>query len=311
MMKLSFEQIKSVTVGAVQISQESDGFHFCKMTPGQVEAYRAISEAQYNNSRATTGVRLDFHTNSPYVKYVTTTTAKYELAVDGCQTPVILAQKGEAITYPLPEGEHRVTIYLPAHGPAGGLAEVELADGATLTRHKFDRKFLFIGDSIIQGWKSELDTQAYTYRVSDHFNAESIIQGTGSACFAQSTLEKLDFDPDTVFVAYGTNDMGGVKTTDEMHDRAKGYLAKLQSFYPNARFVVISPPWIVNYDQPRTAGSVADICKAIRVAACELGMDTVVGENMIPHMPSLFIDNCHPNSLGFAYYAHNLIKAIL
>ena len=68
-MKLSFEQIKSVTVGALQIHQANDGIHFCKMTAGQV---------------------------------------------DGYQTPVIFANKGEAITYPLPEGEHRVTIFLPA-----------------------------------------------------------------------------------------------------------------------------------------------------------------------------------------------------
>ena len=309
-MKLFLEQIKSVTVGAVQIEEKNGEFHFCKMTVNQIEAFRDISVAQYNNARATTGIRLDFHTDSPYVKYATITDGNYELAIDGCLTNKTRAAKGEEINYTLPEGEHRVTLCLPAHGCPGGLSYLEIADGATLTRHKFDRKFLFIGDSITQGWKSEIDNLGYTYRVSDHFNAESIIQGTGSACFNEETIEKLDFDPDTVFVAYGTNDAGGIKTLDEIRDRAKRFLAKLQGFYPDARFVVITPLWCVNYDAPRAFGSMEDFGKAIGDEARLLGMTVIRGEDMVPPIESLFIDNVHPNGVGFAFYAHNLIREL-
>ena len=225
-MRLSFEQIKHVTVGAVQVEEKNGEFHFSKMTEGQLQAYRAISEAQYNNARATTGVRLDFHTTSAFIKYATINSTKYEFSVDGCLVAIDDAVKGEEIVHELPAGEHRVTLFLPAHGTPGGLFYVELEDGTTLTRHQFDRKFLFIGDSITQGWRSDINSLAYTYRVSDHFNAESIIQGTGSACFAESTLEKLDFDPDTVFVAYGTNDW--VKTNPEIFRKINSRKAAIE-----------------------------------------------------------------------------------
>ena len=58
-MKLSFEQIKSVTVGALSVCEEADGFHFCKMTPAQIEGYGMISAAQRDRALSTTGVRLD------------------------------------------------------------------------------------------------------------------------------------------------------------------------------------------------------------------------------------------------------------
>jgi lysophospholipase L1-like esterase len=311
-MKLTFEQIKAVTVGAMQITEVNGEFHFAKMTAEQLEAFRAISQAQFNNASATTGIRLDFHTDAAYIKYAPLTSGKYELEIDGLLTNRLTATAGEEVTYCLPNDQktHRVTLHLPSHGTPGGLAYLELSDGATIARHKFDRKFLIIGDSITQGWKTEIDTLSYAYRLSDHFNAESIIQGTGSACFNETTIEKLDFDPDTVFVAYGTNDAGGIKALEEIRDRARGFLTKLQGFYPDARFVVITPIWCVNYDAPRAFGSMEDFGKAIGDVARLLGMTVVRGEDMVPPIASLFIDNVHPNDVGFAFYAHNLIKAI-
>ena len=310
-MKLTLEQFKQITVGALQI-WEDNGFHFRKMTANQLEAFRAISQAQFNNASATTGIRFDFHTNASYIKYATLTNGKYELEIDGLLTNHLTATAGEEISYSLPNDkkEHRVTLHLPSHGAPGGLAYLELSDNASFTRHTFDRKFLIIGDSITQGWKTEIDTLSYAYRVSNHFNAESIIQGTGSACFNVTTIEKLDFDPDTVFVAYGTNDMGGVKTLDEMRDRCEPFLKKIKEFYPQAHIVVITPIWCVNYDVPRAYGALSGIGETIGAVARELGMTVVMGEKMIPPLAHLFIDNVHPNDVGFAFYAHNLIREL-
>ena len=149
-MRLSLEQLKQITVGAIQIWKDESGFQFRKMTPCQLEAFLAISQAQFNNASATTGIRLDFHTNASYVKYAPLTSGKYELSVDGLLTNCLIATAGEEITYCLPNDQHthRVTLHLPSHGAPGGLAYLEISDGATFTRHTFDRKFLIIGDSI-------------------------------------------------------------------------------------------------------------------------------------------------------------------
>ena len=39
-------------------------------------------------------------------------------------------------------------------------------------------------------------------------------------------------------------------------------------------------------------------------------MTVIVGEEMVPPLESLFIDTVHPNAVGFAFYAHNLIREL-
>ena len=57
-------------------------------------------------------------------------------------------------------------------------------------------------------------------------------------------------------------------------------------------------------------GALSGIGETIGAVARELGMTVVVGEKMIPPLANLFIDNVHPNDVGFAFYAHNLIREL-
>ena len=94
-MRLSFKQIESITVGAMQIWENVDGVHFCKMLPSQLDAYAVIDNFIYGNAKTSTGVRLDFWTDSPWVKFRPTVTGKYEVKVDGVLTENCLATEGE------------------------------------------------------------------------------------------------------------------------------------------------------------------------------------------------------------------------
>lgn len=62
-MKLSFEEIKSITLGAEYITNENDGIHFHRLNKEQEDAFfaRNIGFLQYY---ATSGVKLRFSTNS-------------------------------------------------------------------------------------------------------------------------------------------------------------------------------------------------------------------------------------------------------
>ena len=93
-MRLSFKQIESITVGAMQIWENVDGVHFCKMLPSQLDAYAVIDNFIYGNAKTSTGVRLDFWTDSPWVKFRPTVTGKYEVKVDGVLTENCLAMVG-------------------------------------------------------------------------------------------------------------------------------------------------------------------------------------------------------------------------
>ncbi|MBQ3064525.1 MAG: SGNH/GDSL hydrolase family protein, partial [Clostridia bacterium] len=310
-MQLTFEDIKKITVGAVRLWEEADGFHFSSMTEKQLAAFLKLSEELCTNAAATTGIRLDFTTDSSYLAYASLTDAKYEVRVDGMLVATH-AKVGETNRIDLPaDGKsHRVELFLPAHGTPGALAYVELADGAAFARHVYDRKLLIIGDSITQGYNSEFDCLSYANRLADHYNAESIIQGTGGAYYDITTLERLDFAPDTVFVAYGTNDANKFATLAEIEARCRAYLTALLPMYEGARVIVITPPWRMNEADLKPYGHVSLVAERIKGVADELGLTVIDGMKMIPKSPAFMADCYHPNALGFAEYAHNLIKAL-
>ena len=80
-MKLTFEEIKSITVGAVNMREEENGIHFYKCTDKQNEAWDKLSETLGLRARTTTGVRLDFVTTSQKLT-MKATGGKFEIYVD-------------------------------------------------------------------------------------------------------------------------------------------------------------------------------------------------------------------------------------
>ena len=81
-MRLTFEQIQAVTVGAVWMKQTEDGIRFGKCTDKQVEAWNSESTALGYRAETTTGIRLDFHTGSKTLSFGAKGN-KYELYLDG------------------------------------------------------------------------------------------------------------------------------------------------------------------------------------------------------------------------------------
>ena len=175
----------------------------------------------------------------------------------------------------------------------------------------FDRKFLFLGDSITQGWNSEIETLSYAYQVSNHFNAESVIQGVGGAFFEATTLDRGSFEPDTVFIAFGTNDARRFHSLDAIHLRCEDYIKKVLKLFPEAQLYVITPIWCGDFDTIQLPyGHIREVNATIADAAHQFGITVIDGLQMIPHEMTYFADDLHPNTKGFCVYAENLIKAL-
>ena len=316
-MKLTFEQIKSITVGSVCTEQREDGIHFAKCTSKQIEAWHAKSEGLGKNCACTTGVRLDFHTNSQNVSFYVVQGGKYEIFVDGLFRKQFAVSEEGVVSYSLcgPLGdrqeEYRVTVLLPSHGKPGIIKDFTLDDGAYLRPHDFDRKILFIGDSITQGWASDVDGYSYAYRVSSFFNANSVIQGTGGAFFHESCFDSIDFDPDVVIVAYGTNDFGHYKTYEDLRASVEAHVALLASEYSGKKLFAISPIWRERRDG-KAMGSFEGCRDIIIEIVKKYGFTHIDGLNLVPPRPELFKDEyLHPNDLGFSFYSENLIKELV
>ena len=312
-MKLSFETIKQITVGAIRIEQAADGIHFYKCTDEQIAAWSLKNKDLGHRAAGTTGVRLDFHTNSQRLSFGVSKGNKFELYIDNLLRRQFLLKETKHACVDLcdalgnQKAEYRVTLIFPSHDDGGVLEWLELDDGATVIPHSFDRKMLFIGDSITQGWASRYDSLSYAWRVTRHFNADSVIQGIGGAFFHEDCFDSLGYDPDTVLVAYGTNDFGRYKTYEEFRGHAKAHLTLIAEEYQGKQIFVLSPIWR-DKREGKSMGTF-ECCRAIVAEEAEaLGLIHIDGLALVPPIPEFFGDAyLHPNDEGFALYAENLI----
>ena len=310
-MKLTLEQIKSVTVGALCVKQTEKGITFDKCTEKQVAAWHTLSGELGVRSETTTGIRLDFHTDSETLTFTANGGDKFEVLIDDLPRYRIHADayraKGEAPTFDLGKGEKRVTLVFPSHG-RGVLSEVELDDGASLVPHTHACKMLFIGDSMTQGWNSRYDSLSYAWRVTRYFDANSVIQGVGGGFFHEGTMDTFPFDPDTVVIAYGTNDFGRFATLDDMRVRASRFMDEIARQFGNKRVFVITPIYRSDWQKTKKMGTFAEACALVREEGERCGFTVVDGMELVPHNSDFMADAVHPNDLGFGVFAERLIR---
>lgn len=309
-MKLTLDQIRSVAVGALTVDEQPDGLHFHKCTAKQEAAWYAQREILGFRAETTTGIRLDFTTDSPTFAFTVKEGARFEVHIDTVLCYAYTAKDFEedrTKCIELDGKEHRITLVLPSHS-IGVLQSVELADDASLSPCTYDRKILFYGDSITQGHDSTWDSLSYAYGITRLYNAESVIQGIGGAYFHEDTFdEAIDFDPEIVLVAYGTNDWGAFKTLDELRSHTKLFLDKLVARFAGKKLFGLSPLWRADTEPPRPMGSFEACCNVVKEEIKTHGMILIEGETLTPHVTTFYSDGClHPNAAGYSLYAQNL-----
>lgn len=311
-MILSFDEIKKITVGAPFIEKTENGMRFYKYRPELSDVWAAHSSVLGGRALATTGVRLDFHTNSKHMSIEVDDKKKFEIYINGLLRYSMRECESLSVRLDGVFGEEldeaHVTVYFPAHS-IGVLKSLTLDDGAYVTPHKFDRKILFMGDSITQGWEAKYDSLSYANRVSRYFNADSVIQGVGGACFFEDCIERIPYDPDWVIVAYGTNDFSKYKTAEEFKPHLYSYMEKVHELYGDKKVFVISPIWREN-QTPKAELTFAQVRAEIIAETEKYGFTHIDGGTLMPPMPLLYTDGLHPNDNGFSIFAENLIAAI-
>ena len=315
MKKLSFEEIKANIFGALSVTKEDDGIHFYKCTEKQIQAWNNLSEGLKKNALGTTGIRFDFITNSEHIRFSTSSGNKFEVWVNGLLKEQILMDdlndSGRVADIELGSGKKRVMIAFPSHS-IGVLKFFEIDKNSYIKPSRFSKKMLFLGDSITQGWESNYDTLSYAYRTAMHFDADFVIQGVGGGSYHKTTFDlDINYEPDIVIVAFGTNDYFSYHNLDLVISTAKEYLSLVSEKYGNKRVVVITPIWRADMNSEELNGNFIPIREGIEKVALDLGFEVADGFKMVPHIKSFFADNyLHPNDNGFAIYADNLIKTL-
>jgi len=322
-MLLSLEQLRAAAHGALNVTEE-DGFYvFHRMTPRLWDAYKS-NTAYVHKCHATSGIRLEFYTDSDYLAFgyrISPASTRefyyFDIFVDGVMREHLGEEKltickGD-LKVALPEGRHKVSLYLPNLTKAD-ISYVELSDGASFEPFEKPIKLLCLGDSITQGYDAKYSALSYTNQLADALNADVVNQAIGGDRFHANHIdEKMNYNPDVITVAYGTNDWSGAEYADFMREMPE-FLEKLATCYPNAKIFVITPIWRYDSNRVTKCGLTFEEARA-RIAADAgkyANMTVIDGIKLTPHVREFYSDlHLHPNDFGFMVYAKNLTAEIV
>ena len=329
-MNITEKQLCEILKGAVSHSREDGWFRFSRFTEKQFGYYfEKTPDTLYPKTFATAGMYLDCLTDATEISFdfrVFAASSRFfysvDLYIDGvfCDELYVMNfmnKKNGTVAFALPEGTHRVTIYFP-NLMRMDIANLQLKEATILNPITSDMKILFLGDSITQGYDAYHSSLSYANLIGKALDAEILNQAVGGEIFDEKILdEKLPFDPDMVFIAYGTNDWAVQPSYEAFITAADTFFKKIKEIYPDKTLVYISPIWRGDSKKPfgtqeeTPVGAFEDAVLALKALAKEMDFFVVDGFRLTPHISDFFADQfLHPNDLGFSIYAQNLLQAL-
>lgn len=210
--------------------------------------------------------------------------------------------------FELKQGEKRkITLYL-GNLNATGIKNVVLPDDAEPVKKKI--KYLALGDSITHGYFATNPALSYANILADNLNAEIVNQAIGGNVFCPDNIDpKINFQPDIITVAYGTNDWW-LYDRNIVDKNTREYFAKLKNTFPEAKIFVLTPIYRGHEEDVRGAGTLDDVRGIIAENACGKVID---GLKLFDRTHGFYADGepeepgLHPNDLGFVLYAQRLL----
>ena len=321
-MILEKEQIAGFVNGIDHFDYDGEWYRFYRFNQAQTVFYEGYNHGFWVKTRATSGVNFDFTTDSSSFSFdysVVNGSSRnfyyFDIYVDG----VLSGHYGEqpmwimkgTVKTALPAGEHRVTVWFPNLASAS-VKNLTLDDGATCTPVEKKMKMICWGDSISQGYDAVFPSLAYTNRLAQAFDADMINQAIGGEVFVPPLLDGgLEFRPDVITVAYGTNDWSKC-TREEFCANVDGFLSRLAAQYgKTAKVFILTPIWRGDRARVTKVGTFDEAVQYIADKTREYGLISVDGYDLVPHWYEFYSDQrLHPNDLGYGEYSRNLIAAI-
>ncbi|MBQ7173528.1 MAG: SGNH/GDSL hydrolase family protein [Clostridia bacterium] len=328
-MKLTLEQIHTITKGVVNVTEEAGLIRLYRFTEAQSQAYFDRGNMDfYKKTYASAGVRFAFVSNTEHLSFSFEphmASSRKWFSLDVRVNDRIVAHK-EYRRDEDPEnfrfeatfgaGEKRIEVYLPFSARMD-FKEIAIDDGATLKPLHRTHTMIEFGDSITHGYDGHFPSLSYANRLAFLLDADSVNKGIGGDTFFPELIAAggdLYETPDYITVAYGTNDWV-LFSPDELRQNCRAFYKALSEKYPNAKIFAITPLWRGDFkDRPsgKFGAPLREMDALIGDSVADLGNVTLIlGEQLVPHEPEFFAEDfLHPSDLGFCQYSQNLFDEI-
>lgn len=255
MKKIDLITLKSAVKGALRIYEKDGKVVLRRFTERQDEYFNAT--VNYINKqlkcKASTSMVIDFCSQTENIALKadcfiasTRTPCFFDVYCDGKMVGHFGYNefKDDKVSFSvnLPKGDKRITIYLPNLFETN-IIEFLIDDNAYIKPYKNAKKFMFLGDSITQGYVSEYPSNSYVNAFSRAYDAEVLSHAIGGAIFDKNDLDEdvgKRYSPDLTVVAYGTNDWSHGQ---DIEKNATEYFIKLKSIFKYSKFLCITPIW--------------------------------------------------------------------
>lgn len=324
-MKLTIEDIKKITQGATDITDNHGRVKFYRFTEAESATYECEALS------TTTGVQLEFVTDASELELTVYTTHALktrsffcvDVFVDdnyiGCiknfdESRITGAYSLEEYelgsfkeSFSLGEGDKKVRVVLP-HSIVAEIEELELLGATYFENTNPAKTVVMYGDSITQGYDAVHPSRTYAVQLARLLNATLYNKGISGAPFVADLPKVSDFkNPDYVGIAYGTNDWNKMEQS-EFTKCCSDFMKNVSEKYPNSKKFVITPIWRADFAEGRPFGDFSEVERIIKdVCKNYPDIKVISGWNLVPHKEEMYGDlRLHPSDEGFSYYFKNL-----
>lgn len=316
--------------GAISLDVSKNGVQPWRLVHDDFLLYEEILRS--NSASCATGVRLNLLSDTSQLTIecepgqgAANPPFRFDLFVDGQfhARQVITPPECKTTFANLPQGEHRLEVYLP-HQSSVRIRSVAIDADASAKPWTDPRpRWLVYGSSITQCKNSEGPSETWPALVANRFGLNLTCMGYGGNCHMEPVVTRMlrDQPADYISLCLGINMFGG-STYSNRTFRAGvlGTLLTLRDRHRNTPIVVVTP--ISNpprEDKPNLVGMTLTLMRETITQAVTLlqergdkqlhlinGLD-LFGPEFAHHMP----DGLHPDAQGYHVLADQYAKVVM
>ena len=316
------EEARLLVAGALGTKRTGDRLTADRFTPKQ-RAFYARDPLWTARTGLGAGVRLGMLSDTASVafdyaiEYADRDWFRFDLLVNGAFAASFgedrITRRTGRVRFNIPRDRpvERIEILFP-HTLAVAVSNLCLSRGASCTPCPRPKgRLLCLGDSILQGMDARHPIHALAHAAARFLDLDLLNQSVGGLVFDPGTLDPDPaFEPDTVLVAYGTNDWDKCADFAAFEANVTAYVERLVALFPAAAIQCITPIWRADHATVKATGTLNGIRGAVTAACAPYGRIRVIpGESLVPPIPARFDDRgIHPDDTGHLHYALNVLR---